>query len=135
MLSRLKQLRRERGLSQRALADLLGISQQSVNKYENHNIEPDIELLCQIADVFDVSIDYLVGRSDDQNHQYVSLESDGSMPVISVGEADWYATTANCQTPNDRASIWSSATIWQIVRNEPCIASGICGRVASLYTF
>lgn len=86
MLSRLKQLRRERGLSQRALADLLGISQQSVNKYENHNIEPDIELLCQIADVFDVSIDYLVGRSDDQNHQYVSLESDGSMPVISVGE-------------------------------------------------
>lgn len=64
MLSRIKQLRQERGLSQRALAELLGLSQQSINKYENHNIEPDIAMLCQIATLFDVSIDYLVERTD-----------------------------------------------------------------------
>ena len=65
MLPRLKQLRQERGFSQRSLADRLGVSQQSINKYENHNIEPDIALLRSIADVFDTTIDYLVERTDD----------------------------------------------------------------------
>lgn len=66
MLHRIKQLRQEHGLSQRGLADKLGISQQSINKYENHNIEPDIAMLCQIAALFDVSIDYLVERTDER---------------------------------------------------------------------
>lgn len=65
VLPRLKQLRQTQGLSQRALAEKLGVSQQSVNKYENHNIEPDIALLRSIADVFDTTIDYLVERTDE----------------------------------------------------------------------
>ncbi|MBQ2953646.1 MAG: helix-turn-helix transcriptional regulator [Clostridia bacterium] len=72
MLTRIKLLRQERGLSQRALADLLGISQQSINKYENHNIEPDISMLQQIADLFGVSIDYLVERTDVRLHPILS---------------------------------------------------------------
>ena len=40
------------------------VSQQSINKYENHNIEPDIDTLIRLADYFNVSIDYLVGRTD-----------------------------------------------------------------------
>lgn len=88
MLSRLKQLRQEHGLSQRALADQLGISQQSINKYENHNIEPDIEMLCQIADVFDVSIDYLVERTNQP--QTVSVPPEmvkaGALQQLSVSE-------------------------------------------------
>lgn len=66
MLTRIKLLRQERGLSQRALAEQLGISQQSINKYENHNIEPDIAMLRQIASYFGVSIDYLVEQSDNR---------------------------------------------------------------------
>ena len=64
MLLNLKKLREERAISQRALAEVIGVSQQSVNKYENHNIEPDIETLIRIADYFDVSMDYLVGRTE-----------------------------------------------------------------------
>ena len=45
MLVNLKKLREEIGVSQRALADAVGVSQQSINKYENHKIEPDIETL------------------------------------------------------------------------------------------
>ena len=66
MLKRIKLLRQESGLSQRALANQLGISQQSINKYENHNIEPDIAMLRQIADVFRVSVDYLIERTDER---------------------------------------------------------------------
>ena len=50
------------GISQKTLAENIGISQQSINKYENHNIEPDIATLIRISDYFNVSIDYLVGH-------------------------------------------------------------------------
>lgn len=64
MLSNLKLLRKEYGVSQQLLADTLGISQQSVNQYENRDIEPDIATLSQMADYFETSIDYIVGRTD-----------------------------------------------------------------------
>lgn len=64
MLKKLKSLRNEKGISQQQLADIVGVTQQSINKYENHKIEPDIFTLIAIADYFDVSIDYLVGRFD-----------------------------------------------------------------------
>lgn len=64
MLKTIKILRKETGVSQKALAEAIGVSQQSVNKYENHNIEPDIETLKRIADYFQTSIDYVVGYSN-----------------------------------------------------------------------
>ncbi len=64
MLPNLKQLRREAGISQQALADVLGMSQQSVNHYENDNTQPDIQTLKQMADYFHTSIDYIVGHTD-----------------------------------------------------------------------
>lgn len=64
MLINLKKLRQETGVSQKQLADNIGVSQQSINKYENHNIEPDIETLIRIADFFDTSVDYLVGHNN-----------------------------------------------------------------------
>lgn len=66
MIKNLKKLRTEKGVSQQQLASVIGISQQSVNKYENHNIEPDIFTLCALADYFDTSIDYLVGRVEEE---------------------------------------------------------------------
>ena len=50
MLPNLKLLRKEYGISQQVLADMMGVSQQSINQYENHSIEPDIALLTQMAD-------------------------------------------------------------------------------------
>ena len=63
MLPSLKLLRREYGVSQQRLAEALGTSQQSINQYENHTIEPDIDMLSRMADYFETSIDYIVGRS------------------------------------------------------------------------
>lgn len=64
MIKNLKMLRQEAGLSQKQLANVILVSQQSVNKYENHNVEPDTDTLIKIADLFGVSLDYLLGRSD-----------------------------------------------------------------------
>lgn len=64
MLPNLKLLRKEFGISQQRLADAIGISQPSINKYENHDIEPDIDILKRMADYFNTSIDYIVGHTD-----------------------------------------------------------------------
>ncbi len=64
MVQRLKELRQKHGLSQNALGEAIGVTQQSVNKYENHGVEPDIQMLIAIADYFQTSVDYLIGHSD-----------------------------------------------------------------------
>lgn len=61
MVKNLKELRVQAGISQQQLADVIGVSQQSINKYENHNIEPDIRTLVALADYFETSVDYLIG--------------------------------------------------------------------------
>ena len=65
ILKRLRFLRERAGISQKALAEQIGVSQQSINKYENHNIEPDIETLIALADFFDTTVDYLIGRCEE----------------------------------------------------------------------
>lgn len=66
MLKRLKALRAEYGISQQKLADAIYITQPSINKYENHDIEPEIEILKRMAEYFDTTIDYIVGYSDER---------------------------------------------------------------------
>ncbi len=61
--SRLKELRKESGLSQQKLADMLGITKSSINMYERGEREPRMDGLEQMSDFFDVDIDYLVGKS------------------------------------------------------------------------
>ncbi len=67
MVRNLKTIRHTRGISQQTLATALGTTQQSINKYENHKIEPDINTLIALADYFDVTVDYLIGRTDENN--------------------------------------------------------------------
>ena len=56
-------LRRERGLSQRAAASALGISQALLSHYENGAREPGLAFVCRACDYYGVSADYLLGRS------------------------------------------------------------------------
>lgn len=61
---RLRQLRYSRNLSQELLAEELNISVRSLQKYESHHCFPTFEILITIADFFDVSLDYLAGRTN-----------------------------------------------------------------------
>ncbi|WP_425447733.1 helix-turn-helix domain-containing protein [Dethiothermospora halolimnae] len=63
----LKCLRSNAGLNQKQLADILNISHQSISAYETNRREPDFKTLEKIADYFNVSIDFLLGRTDDPN--------------------------------------------------------------------
>lgn len=61
---RLRELRRIYGYTQQRVADALGISQPSYIRYENGSAEPTLENLAKLADLFDVSVDYLLGRKE-----------------------------------------------------------------------
>ena len=61
---RLKQCRTEKGLTQREVAIYCDLTEKAYQNYELTTREPKLEILLRIADFFDVSIDYLVGRTD-----------------------------------------------------------------------
>ena len=61
---RLKLLRKERKVSQKELAEYLGISIRGYQFYESEDNEPNIKTLTALADFYGVTIDYLVGHSD-----------------------------------------------------------------------
>ncbi|MBQ7412293.1 MAG: helix-turn-helix transcriptional regulator [Clostridia bacterium] len=60
---RLKELRKSRGISQQRLAIELNTTQNTISRYETGEREADYATLIAIADYFNVSIDYLLGRT------------------------------------------------------------------------
>lgn len=64
---RLKQIRLERGYTQKNVADYLQISSNVYSRYELEKRQPTIDSLIRIAKFFDVSVDYMLGISDIPN--------------------------------------------------------------------
>ena len=63
---RIKQLRLAYKLNQVEFGRKLGVTKQCVSNWENNNIQPSVEMLMKIADLFSVTTDYLLGRDDRQ---------------------------------------------------------------------
>ena len=62
---RLKRLRADKEISQTKIAPLFGVAQQTYAHWESGDSQPDIEILAKMAVFFGVTLDYLVGLSDD----------------------------------------------------------------------
>ena len=61
---RLRRLRERRRISQRVLSELCGLSKNMISVYERGEVEPTASVLEVLADCFDVSVDYLLGREE-----------------------------------------------------------------------
>ena len=61
---RLKELRHEKELRQEDVAKILKVSRVVYNRYENNQRDIPIEILCELADFYEVSVDYILGRVD-----------------------------------------------------------------------
>lgn len=64
----LKLLRKNKKLTQTELAKIIGVEQSSIAKYETKNVIPNIDTLNAIANFFEVSVDYLLGRKEKRNN-------------------------------------------------------------------
>ncbi|MCG8540216.1 MAG: helix-turn-helix transcriptional regulator [Clostridia bacterium] len=74
---RFKELRKNKGLTQETLAKNFYLNKSSISRYEQNKQLPEMDLLKKFADFFDVSIDYLLGRTDEMkvsNSTYTTEE-------------------------------------------------------------
>jgi transcriptional regulator with XRE-family HTH domain len=80
---RLKELRKEERMTQVQLADAIGVERSTIGKYEgNQNVVPSIEVLHTIADYFNVTTDYLLGR----DNPYNLLDTQSSLVSESIND-------------------------------------------------
>lgn len=65
---RLRELRRQKGITQLKLAMDLSMNQNNISRYETGRLQADYGTLIRLADYFDVSVDYLLERTDDPRY-------------------------------------------------------------------
>ena len=78
----LKKLRKQKQITQEELSKNLGIKQQYYSRYETGIAEPDIKTLIDIANYFDVSLDYLCGRIWNNSIGYIPEEKKEVVKII-----------------------------------------------------
>ncbi len=64
---RIRELRLAKNMSQVQLAEIIGVTKQSVSNWENDNILPSVDMVIKLASVFDVSSDYLLGLDNSRS--------------------------------------------------------------------
>lgn len=64
---RLKKLRESRGITHQELADLLGVSYAQIYRYEANKTDPSTDVLVKLGQLFGVSVEYLLGMTDDES--------------------------------------------------------------------
>lgn len=145
--STIKRLRTERGVTQEQLAAMLNVSRSTIGMYETGSREPDFETCEAIADIFNVDMDYLIGRSPVERKKVVIPPGFQPMPEMSavplVGRiacgqpitaeqnvegivsvpAAWHATfTLLCQGDSMAPSIRSGDLV--AIRSQPQVENG-----------
>lgn len=87
-MNRIKFLREENTMTQQELADKLGGAKSSVAMYENEERKPSLEVLLKLSEIFNCSIDYILGKADAKyNEQYEMKEY--YIPVLGIVKAGY----------------------------------------------
>ncbi len=109
---RLKELREKNGYTQESLAKRLNTSRSRIGMYEQGKRQPDFEMQEAIADLFNVSIDYLFGRDDTIEKQIAALPLNPS----EIEEAMRFYNQYKRLSPADQVAI---QTLLKSLRPEP----------------
>ncbi|QPQ35548.1 helix-turn-helix domain-containing protein [Lysinibacillus sp. JNUCC-52] len=113
--SQLKALRIQQRKTQQEMADLLGITRQGYAKYENNLGEPDNSTLTKLADYFEVSTDYLLGRTDTPSLAPQEKDDAEFQALINDPELDiWYKELPK----SDEEELRKLRSIWEMIKAE-----------------
>ena len=80
---KIRELRKSKKISQQKMAMDLNISQNTISRYETGEREPGISELVMIADYFHVSVDYLIGRTDNPKMYWILKDGLNTKPSFS----------------------------------------------------
>ena len=107
---RLKALRESIGLSQVKMAEAIGSTQSSINRYENGQSTPPVELFRRYADYFDVSLDYIFARTDKPQGKLYEYR-----PKIATGSEEMRQFIEMCFDPQSPMSKKLKQTLLQMM--------------------
>ncbi len=133
-------LRKERGLSQEALAEQIGTTRQAVSKWENDQGFPETEKLLQLSNVFEVSVDFLLKdeKTDtgiDEKGYYVSREfargylANEKKTVLGLGLCFFFWALAGVPWV-----IFPENAAWRMAGMGACVILGILMLVSAIFT-
>ena len=103
---RLRELRKERGLKQREMAEICGLKLRGYQQYEYNESYPEVPGLVALADFFGVSLDYLMGRSD--KREILSLIHSSSFSPSPDGSGWFCLTLSDSITGGGKTQPWPS---------------------------
>lgn len=112
---KLKALRISRKISQKEFGKLFGVAESTIGMYERDERRPDFELLNKFADFFEVSTDYLLGRTDTpaltpQEKDEADCQAFINDPELGV----WYKELPQ----SSEEELRKLRTIWEMIKNE-----------------
>lgn len=114
--SRIKYLREKNNISQIEFAKKIGVSNAVLSRYESGDRKPDYDILNKIADYFGVSVDFLLGRTDnpdplrkknDDEKEFHAFINDPDLQV-------WYKELPK----SDEEELRKLRTIWEMIKSE-----------------
>lgn len=132
-------LRKEKGLSQEALAELVGTTRQAISKWENNQGHPETEKLLSLSNVFEVSVDFLlkdekVAVSTDEKGYYVSREMAAGYIANEKKTCKYCGVGLVLLILTGIPYImFQTMTTWQVLGMSVCIFAGISTLVASVF--
>ena len=93
---RIKQLRKKKGVSQSQLAEAIGVKKNTVSTWERGTRKPDFAALKLLSEYFEISLEYLLGTSDEEETRFKPSQED----------LDFYALSAKAdEIPNETLSV------------------------------
>lgn len=107
---KLNSLRKELHLRQEDMAKHLGIARTTYAMYEQGNREPDYNTLQKLADFFNVSVDYLLGRTDKKNNEKLDAEEFLNDPELNL----WFKDIKNA-SPEKREEL---KLFWKFIKQR-----------------
>ena len=110
--STIKVLRQERGWTQAELGQRLKVKDSAISKYENGSLQLSGDLLVQLADIFGVSTDYILGRTKYRTYEGTSFEVPKIIDLLSRGDMEMISNWAEL-SPENQARIADYAKILQ----------------------
>ena len=114
---RLKQLRKEKQLTQSELGEKINVTKVSISGYESGNRTPDTDTLQKLADFFEVSTDYLLGRTDTPEPSTKPQQDDEEEFQAFINNPElgvWYKELPK----SSEEELRKLRTIWEMIKSE-----------------
>ena len=114
MLEKMRELRRQKGLSMKQVGEIVGVGEGAISTYETGRSEPSLSVLCAIADVLDCSLDLLVrGKEKDHSEEWSRQEK----PIDTV-EIKSALETYDGLSRAAKKAFWSNIIKWAVQTDD-----------------